>query len=464
MKILIAEDEKSLRLALEDELREAGYGVIAVPSGEEAIDRLQASEFDLVICDLVMDGLGGKEVLEFVKAHCPQTQFVLMTAHATLQSAIEILKNGAVDYLRKPFEIEQLMGVIRHVKETIRIRKESRNPIRAGVSARNFGNLLGHSPAMCAVFDLAAIVADAESTLLIHGETGTGKNVLAEAVHYQSRRSNHPFVMVSCASLSRELLESELFGHEKGAFTGSIRQKKGRFELANKGTLFLDEIDDIPLETQVKLLNFTQTGKFERVGGEDTLHADVRILAATKKDLAKLVLSGVFRQDLYYRLNVLQIHIPPLRERPEDIPLLVEHFLRKYSPDRKFEFSDEILGILMQHNWEGNVRELEHVVERLVLLNRDGKIDRSALPLNIVNAAGGFQVFDWGTASLHEYLDRIEERVLREALARCDGHRAKTAHLLGIPLPTLKSKLSKFHLSKSHDSDSESSPLHFSGP
>ena len=455
MNILIAEDEKSLRLALEDELREEGFGVTAVASGEEAVDRLQSSEFDLVICDMVMDGLGGKEVLDFIKEHCPSTQFVLMTAHATIHSAIEILKNGAVDYLRKPFEIEQLMGVIRHVKETIRIRKENKNPGRGNNALRTFGNLLAHSPAMCAVFDLAAIVSTTESTVLIHGETGSGKKVLAEAIHYRSRRSNHPFVMVSCASLSRELLESELFGHEKGALSGSLRQKKGRFEMAHKGTLFLDEIDNIPLETQVKLLNFIQSGKFERVGGEEILHADVRILAATKKDLAKLVLAGNFRQDLFYRLNVLQIHIPPLRERPEDIPVLVEHFLRKYSPDRKLEFSEEILTILMRHGWEGNIQELEHVVERLVLLNRDGKIDRSSLPLNITNATGGGQIFDWGTASLHEYLDHMEERVLREALVRCENNKAKAAHLLGIPLPTLKSKLAKFHLNKPHDSDVE---------
>ncbi len=455
MNILIAEDEKSLRLALEDELRDAGFCVTAVATGEEAVACLRAGDFDLVICDMVMDGIDGPKVLEFVKANCPATQFVLMTAHATIQSAIEILKNGAVDYLRKPFEIEQLMGIIRHVKETIRIRKETRERRGCHDSDRSFGNMLARSPAMGAVFDLAGIVAAADSTVLIYGETGTGKNVLAEAIHYQSRRSNHPFVMVSCAALSRELLESELFGHEKGAFTGSVRQKKGRFEMAHKGTLFLDEIDDIPMETQVKLLNFTQTGKFERVGGEETLHADVRILVATKKDLARLVENGTFRQDLYYRLNVLQIRIPPLRERSEDIPLLVDHFLRKYSPDRKLDFSDEILGIFLRHNWEGNVRELEHVIERLVLLNRDGKIDRSALPLNLVDAAGRVPAFDWGQSSLPEFLDRTEERVLKEALARCDGSRTKAAQLLNIPLPTLKSKLAKFHFAKAPEADWE---------
>jgi DNA-binding NtrC family response regulator len=219
-------------------------------------------------------------------------------------------------------------------------------------------------------------------------------------------------------------------------------------ELAHKGTLFLDEVEDIPMETQVRLLNFLQTGKFERVGGENGLHADVRIIAATKKDLLKQVERGLFRQDLYYRLNVLQIRLPPLRERPEDIPMLVEFFLRKYSPDRKLNVSGEILDILKRHPWEGNVRELEHVVERLVLLNRDGTIERSALPAHIVDAAEGAQGFGWGRSSLHDYLDRMEESVLKDALAKCSGNKRDTAALLKIPLPTLKSKLAKFHLGR----------------
>ncbi len=319
------------------------------------------------------------------------------------------------------------------------------------MTTRTFGNLLARSPALCATFDLAAIVAAAESTVLIQGETGTGKSLLAEAIHYQSRRNNHPFVMVCCSSLSRNHLESELFGQEKIPCIGSLRQRKGRLELAHKGTLFLDEIADIPPDTQVKLLHFAQTGKFERLGGHDSLQADVRILAATKKDLAKSVHGGTFRQDLYSRLKVLQIQIPPLRERSEDIPLLVEHFLKKYSPNRDLDLPAEILSILMRHRWEGNVRELEHVVERLVLLGRDGKIDRSSLPLNIVNGEAGLQIFDWGTSSLHQYLDQIEERVLKESLARCNFNKAKAAHLLGIPLPTLKSKVAKFQLSRTWD-------------
>ncbi len=458
MNILIAEDEKSLRLALQDELQEAGYNVDVAPNGEEAIQKLGAQDFDLVVCDLVMDGAGGKEVLEYIKTNRPATSFVLMTAHATIQSAIEILKIGAVDYLRKPFEIEQLMGIIRQVKETIRLRKEQGETFEQWEGCRSFGNLIGRSKAMHESFDMAAIVANADSTVMIIGETGTGKNVMAEAIHYDSQRRNHPFIMVSCASLSRELLESELFGHEKGAFTGSIRQKKGRFELAHKGTLFLDEVDDIPMETQVRLLNFTQTGNFERVGGEATIHANVRIIAATKKDLVKQVDKGLFRQDLFYRLNVLQIRIPPLRERVGDIPLLVDHFLRKYSPERKLNVSPEIMDILKKHTWDGNVRELEHVIERLVLLNRDGTIERSALPLNIIDAAGRVPGFGWGQASLHEYLDQLEDRLLRDALAKCRGNKRDTAALLKIPLPTLKSKLLKFHLGKTEDPDQTDHP------
>ncbi len=451
MKILIAEDEKSLRLALQDELQEAGFQVEAVASGEEAIGRLSADDFDLVVCDLVMDGLSGKDVLDFIQGSQLSTSFVLMTANATIQSAIEILKTGAVDYLRKPFEMDQLIAIIRQVKETIRLRKEQGKSGKPWEDCRTFGHLIGMSKPMHEAFDLANIVAGVDATVTILGETGTGKNMLAEAIHYESQRRNHPFIMVSCASLSRELLESELFGHEKGAFTGSVRQKKGRFELAHKGTLFLDEVDDIPLETQVRLLNFTQTGNFERVGGETTIHADVRIIAATKKDLSKLVEKGLFRQDLFYRLNVLQIRIPPLRERTDDIPLLVDHFLRKYSVDRKLIVAPEIIDILKKHTWEGNVRELEHVIERLVLLNRDGTIDRSALPLNIVDVAGRIPGFGWGKSSLSEYLDQMEERLLKDALAKCAGNKRNTAALLKIPLPTLKSKLAKFHFGKSED-------------
>jgi DNA-binding NtrC family response regulator len=453
MRILIAEDEKSLRLALEDELREAGFRIDVAASGEEAIEKLADSEYDLVVCDLIMDGIGGKEVLEHVKARHPGTAFVLMTAHATVQSAIEILKRGAMDYLRKPFEIEELLKIIGQVDETIRLRGKRAGNGEAWPGSRSFGNMFGRSRAIRETFQLASVVAGTDAAVMIIGETGTGKNMLAEAIHYESARRNHPFITVSCAALSRELLESELFGHEKGAFTGSIRQKKGRFELAHKGTLFLNEVDDIPMETQARLLNFIQTGKFERVGGENALHADVRIIAATKKDLLKQVELGLFRQDLYYRLNVLQIRLPPLRERPEDVPMLVEFFLRKYSPERKLNVSGEIMDILKGYPWEGNVRELEQVVERLVLLNRDGAVERSALPAAIIDAAERAPGFGWGRSSLHEYLDQMEETLLKDALGKCGGNKRDTAALLKIPLPTLKSKLAKFRLGKPDDGD-----------
>ncbi|MBW8888554.1 MAG: sigma-54-dependent Fis family transcriptional regulator [Fibrobacteres bacterium] len=453
MRILIAEDEKSLRLALEDELREAGFKVEVASSGEEAIAKLAAAEYDLVVCDLIMDGIGGKEVLDHVKARHPGTAFVLMTAHATIQSAIEILKRGAMDYLRKPFEIEELLKIISQVKETIRVRGKAAGSAEAWPGSRSFGNMFGRSRAIRETFQLASVVAGTDAAVMIIGETGTGKNMLAEAIHYESNRRNHAYITVSCAALSRELLESELFGHEKGAFTGSARQRKGRFELAHKGTLFLNEVDDIPMETQGRLLNFIQTGKFERVGGEDTLHTDVRIIAATKKDLLKQVERGLFRQDLYYRLNVLQIRLPPLRERPEDVPMLVEFFLRKYSLDRKLSVSPEIMDILKGYPWEGNVRELEQVVERLVLLNRDGAIDRSALPAAILESAEHAPGFGWGRSSLPDYMDRMEESLLKDALCKCGGNKRDTAALLKIPLPTLKSKLAKFHLGKSEEGD-----------
>ncbi|RMI16969.1 MAG: sigma-54-dependent Fis family transcriptional regulator [Calditrichaeota bacterium] len=447
MKLLVVDDEKSVRVALADELEEAGYLVETAVSGEEAIQWLQREEFDLVICDLVLDGISGEEVLDYILSHTPQTRFLLITANATLESAIKILKKGAIDYICKPFDVEHLLKIISNVEESIRLRKEN-EALRAQLYQRHqFSNIIGKSPAMQKVFGLLDTVCETDVTVLLIGDTGTGKGLIAETIHYNSPRREKPFVTVSCAALSQELLESELFGHEKGAFTGALRQKKGRFELADGGTLFLDEVDDIPLETQVKLLQVIESGRFERVGGEQTLQVDVRIIAATKKDLQEEMEAGRFRRDLFYRLNVMPIYIPPLRERREDIPLLVEHFLKKYSPDRPLKLSPEIMDLLLEYEWDGNVRELENVIERLVVLGQQGYVDKSFLPQNILNLRKQRPVFEWGKITLPEFLHQMEREILEEALRRCDGSKIRMAEELGIPLPTLKSKLKKYHLS-----------------
>jgi DNA-binding NtrC family response regulator len=447
MKILVVDDEKSIRIALTDELREAGYDVRPAESGEAALELLANEPFDLVITDLIMGKISGLDLLNHIRQKVPATEVLLVTAHATVETARDALKNGAVDYLCKPFDVETLHHIIRGVKETIRLKRENEELKSRLFERQRFHTIIGKSAPMQKVFDLITTVADSQNTVLIAGETGTGKDLVAEAIHYNGPRREKPFVSVSCAALSKGLLESELFGHEKGAFTGALKEKKGRFELADTGTLFLDEVDDIPLDFQVKLLRVIQSGMFERVGSEETLRTDVRIIAATKRDLWDLVEEGTFRKDLYYRLNVIQILLPPLRQRPDDIPLLVEHFLKKYAPGRTITISPEIMELFLQFNWDGNVRELEHTVERLVLLSKDGAVDKNLLSPKILEFSSSGGAFAFERIKLPEYLYTIERNVLVEGLRRSLGSKTKTSELLGIPLPTLKSKIKKFGIS-----------------
>jgi DNA-binding NtrC family response regulator len=447
MKILIVDDEKSIRVALTDELKDAGYDITPAASGEEAIELLSSGGFDLVITDLIMGKKSGLDLLDFVKARHINSEVLLITAHATVETARDALKKGAIDYICKPFEIDNLLHIIRGVKETVRLKRENEELKLRLFERFRFHNIIGKSPEMQKVFDMLQVVSDSDKTVLIAGETGTGKDLAAEAIHYNGPRRDKPFISVSCAALSEGLLESELFGHERGSFTGAIKEKKGRFELAHGGTLFLDEVDDIPLDLQIKLLRFIQSGSFERVGSEETRHVDVRIIAATKRDLWELVEQGKFRSDLYYRINVIQILLPPLRERKDDIPLLVEHFLKKFAPDRVIEISPEIMELFLQFNWDGNVRELEHTIERLVLLAKNGAVDKNALSPKILDFVSRGTEFEFGTLKLPEYLYNVEQKILLEGLRRSLGSKTKAAETLGIPLPTLKSKLKKFGVS-----------------
>lgn len=444
MKILVADDEKSIRVALTDELKDAGYEVTAAESGEEALRLLQMWAFDLVITDLIMGKVSGLDILNYTREHKPNTEVMLITAHATVETARDALKSGAFDYITKPFEVETLLHIIRGVKETIRLKRENEELKLRLHERHRFQNIIGKSAPMQKVFDLIQAVSDSENTVLISGETGTGKEVVAEAIHYNGPRRDKPFVSVSCAALSKDLLESELFGHEKGAFTGAVKEKRGRFELANGGTLFLDEVDDIPIDFQVKLLRVIQSGAFERVGSEETLHTNNRIIAATKRDLWELVSEGKFRSDLYYRLNVIQIVLPPLRNRKDDIPLFVEHFLKKYAPGKDITISPEIMELFMQFDWHGNVRELEHTIERLVLLAKNGSVDKGDLSPRIRDFTANRCEFVFERMQLPEYLYNIEKEILIEGLRRCLGKKSKAAEMLGIPLPTMKSKVAKF--------------------
>ena len=444
MNILIVDDEKSLRLALADELVENGYDVDVAGCGEDAMVLIDKKYFDLVISDVVMMSISGMDLLKYIKEKTPQTELILMTAYGTIDSAVNAVKAGALDYICKPFELERLLRFVKTMKETIQLRHENKALKSKLYDRYNFHNIIGQSASMQRMFNLLETVCDTNATVIIQGETGTGKEMVGEAIHFNSQRKDKAFVPVSCAALSKELLESELFGHEQGSFTGATKQKRGRFELAHEGTLFLDEIDDIPLEIQVKLLRAIQTGRFERVGGEHPIQVDVRIIGTTKENLLDLVEKGKFRRDLYYRLNVIPIILPPLRDRKEDIPLLVNHFLKKYSPAHLIEVSSEIMELLLKYDWDGNVRELQHVVQRLVLLRKDGAVDIDTLPGKILNYQSQEGVFELGKDTLSAYLDDLEKNILDRALEFTKGGKTEAARLLGIPLPTLKSKLARY--------------------
>ncbi len=444
MNILIVDDEKSLRLALADELIENGYDVDVASCGEDAMLLLGKKYFDLVISDVVMMSISGMDLLKHIKEKTPQTELILMTAYGTIDAAVNAVKAGALDYICKPFELERLLRFVKTMKETIQLRHENKALKSKLYDRYNFHNIIGQSASMQRMFSLLETVCDTNATVIIQGETGTGKELVGEAIHFNSLRKDKAFVPVSCAALSKELLESELFGHEQGSFTGATKQKRGRFELAHEGTLFLDEIDDIPLEVQVKLLRAIQSGRFERVGGEHPIQVDVRIIGTTKENLLDLVEQGKFRRDLYYRLNVIPLILPPLRDRKEDIPLLVNHFLKKYSPVHHVEVSSEIMDLLLKYDWDGNVRELQHVIQRLVLLRKDGAVDIDTLPGKILNFKSQEPLFELGKDTLSEYLDQLEKSILDRALEFTKGGKTEAARILGIPLPTLKSKLARF--------------------
>ena len=370
-RIVVIDDEVNAAAALETLLREDGYEVARANDGRAGLQLLEKNEPDVVLTDLRMPGMDGLELLGRIKEIRPETMVILMTAYGTVKTAVKAMKLGAEDYLGKPIDVEELEVVLQKVLEKKSLLAETRGLRQRLEHKYRFDNLVGESPEMLAVFKTIRQVAPAAASVLLLGESGTGKELFAQALHQNSSRSARPFVKVACAALPETLLESELFGHEKGSFTGAIYTRAGRFEAADGGTLFLDEIGDISPTVQVKLLRFLEQREFERVGGNKTFKVDVRIVAATHRDLRKKVDEGGFREDLYYRLNVIEISIPPLRQRPGDIPLLAQHFLKKYAAANGKEIeglSDEVMALLLAHRWPGNVRELENALERAVVL------------------------------------------------------------------------------------------------
>jgi len=370
--LLIVDDEPNIRRVLTAVFEKAGYRVLTAENGRKALDVVSSEpDVNVMICDLIMPDLNGVEVLKSAKEINPQLSVVMITAHGTIKTAVDAMKLGAFDYITKPFDMDEIKLVVKNAAERSELLEENIHLKQELKSRYSFEGIIGSSSKMQEVFKIVERVANSNATVLIRGESGTGKELIARAIHYNSPRAARPFIAVSCAALPETLLESELFGYEKGAFTGAVGQKAGRFELAHQGTLFLDEVPEISPPVQVKLLRVLQEREFERVGGTKTIKVDVRLIAATNRDLEQLVAEGHFRPDLYYRLQVIQVFLPPLRERTEDIPLLVQHFIEKYNKENgKFVkgATDETMELLMKYRWPGNVRELENVIERGVVL------------------------------------------------------------------------------------------------
>jgi two-component system, NtrC family, response regulator len=451
--ILIVDDEKNYPLILSAVLEEEGFETLTANSGQEALNTLSHADVDLVLTDMKMPAMDGIELLEHIKRKDWELPVIMMTAHGTVDKAVEAMQKGAYSYILKPFDNDRLILYVNKAIEMFRVVKENRRLRNQVESQYRFDNIIGKSRVMQDLFETIRKVAPASATVLIEGENGTGKELVAKAIHYNGARRDKPFVAVNCSALAQNLLESELFGHEKGAFTGAIAMKKGRFELADTGTLFLDEIGELSLNLQVKLLRVLQERIFERVGGIKPVTVDVRIITATNKELKAEVENGNFREDLYYRLNVLHLTIPPLRDRKEDIRLLVDHFIRKYADERKGLIpvtgaTQEVERLFYDHSWPGNIRELENVIERAVIMCPEEKIRVTDLPKNFTNQVDntlrleGIPI----SANLNDTLAMVEKTMIHRALKLTGNVQTRAAELLGIGKSGLNQKIKKFHL------------------
>jgi DNA-binding NtrC family response regulator len=444
--ILIADDEKNTREGLARALQRS-YSVLLAEDGRRALELLEQQPVDVVLSDVRMPGMDGLTLLSRALARQPQPLVILLTAYGTIETAVEAMKRGAYDFLTKPVNLDQLDLKLKQALRSREVEVENRT-LREQLDAK-FGleNILGSSAPMQEVFDTIRQVAPARVTVLVEGESGTGKELVARAIHQLSPRAKGPFVPVHCAALSKTLLESELFGHEKGAYTGATERRQGRFELADGGTLFLDEIGEIDAAMQVKILRVLEEHKFERVGGSETLEVDVRLLAATNRDLKQMVAAGTFREDLFYRLYVVNIHLPPLRERGSDIPMLAQHFLQEFAKENKKPvtgLTPDALDLLTAYRWPGNVRELRNVMERMVVLARGDKLTVRDLPPNIRDLAGGKPA---GVAlGGHLTLEAAEKQLMLQALKQHDGNRTLAAKQLGISRRTFHRKLNEYGL------------------
>lgn len=445
-KILVVDDEEIMRSSLSDWLEEDGYHVLAVADGYEAIDRIQKEDWDLAVVDLKMPKIDGLEVLKRINKIKPHLPVVIITAYATVDTAVVAMKEGAADYIVKPFNPEEISLVIAKLVEHQRLIKENIELRKALTKRFKFQDLVGKSRQMLEVIEMIKTVAPTKSTVLICGESGTGKELVARAIHELGPRSKFPFIAAACGAMPETLLEAELFGYEKGAFTGAVSRHKGRIEMADKGTLFLDEVGDISLKTQVDLLRFIQEREFRRLGGKETIKVDIRIIAATNKNLEDMIAKGEFRDDLFYRLNVISIHVPPLRDRKEDIPILAEHFLDKFGLDtgKKVDgFSEHVMKMFMTYDWPGNIRQLENTVEHALVVANESKITVKDLPPYVVAQK------ELEPGDMYHSLEDLEKRHIMAVLEKHKWNVKKSAQILGINRVTLYNKIKRYKLKQS---------------
>ena len=457
-RILVVDDDESLRWVTQAQLQQAGYEVGAAAGGEAALESLREASADLVITDLRMPGMSGLDLLRRIRAQFPETVVVMVTAFGTVETAVEAMKAGAYDYITKPVNPEELKLVVGRVLEHVALREEVRS-LRASLDRKyGFENILGRSTVLLHVLDMAARAARAASTVLIRGETGTGKELLAKAIHYNSPRKAMPFVTINCGAIPRDLLESELFGHAKGAFTGAVANKKGQAETADGGTLFLDEIGELPPELQVKVLRLVQQGEVAKVGAAGASKVDVRIIAATHRNLQAMIEDGTFREDLYYRLSVIPLELPPLRERPEDIPELVEHFFvksRARNGRANLVLPPPLLPYFTAYRWPGNVRELENIVERLVVLGRGDEIAPEDLPEFLRRTRPAVEELRLDLPPQGISLEAVEKELILRALKKFHWNQSQAARYLDLSRKTLIYRMEKFGLRREAGEESE---------
>jgi len=452
-RILVVEDEEDMQFTLKEALGRRGYEVEVAGDAPEGLEKLKRSSFELILLDVKLPGtMDGISALPKIREIDPTAVVIVMTAFGSRRLAMDAIKAGAYDYFTKPFRMEEMYVVIERALEKRQLQKDLQALERRLSQQYDFKNIIGNSDSMREVFEVIQKITDTDVTVLISGESGTGKELIAEAVHYHSVRKDKPFVKLNCVAIPDGLLESELFGHEKGAFTGALERRIGKFELANKGTIFLDEIGDMSLTTQAKILRVLQEREFERVGGAETISIDTRVIAATNRDLLKAVEEKKFREDLYFRLNVVTIYVPPLRERRDDIPLLVEHFIRTASSSFQRNvgsISTEALAFLMNYSWPGNVRELQNYIERAIVLSDEPVIQPSSLPPQVTQREEGepTEVKTGESRSLKDVMNDLEMQIVKDALSKTNGVQVRAADLLGI------TERSLWHLVKKHSID-----------